>query len=98
MSKLIYWLFSKTSIGKLIDGHKRIIGFSVFVFGLLIQGLAEAAKVFPDVAWIGPVQMLVVQWATQWGELITKIGITGIAVGVASDAAYDIHAPNDPEE
>lgn len=97
MSKVIYWLFSKTSLGKLVDGNKRLIGFSVWLLGYAAVGLAGATGYFPETAWLATFHDTLVQFSDSYSELLQKLGLSVMAVGVASDAAWQKHDPEGDE-
>ncbi len=86
-SKLVYWVFSKTSVGKLVDGNKTYIGFSLWLLGFLAQGLSEASQFFPDVAAFVTIKAALVGFSAQFSELLKSVGVAGVIVGMTSDKA-----------
>lgn len=89
MTKLLYWLFSKTSIGKLLDGNKRLIGFFLWLLGFLVQGLAIAGDFFPDMPILGQFRSGLQHFLDQIAPILKDTGLSVMAVGVASKAAKE---------
>ena len=83
------WVFSKTKLGKLVDGNKRIIGFFVWLLGYLIQGLAIAAQFFPQTTAIGELAEALKTLDEAVSDLLKSLGLAGMAVGVYHAAEKD---------
>lgn len=52
MNKLILFIFSKTSLGKLIDGKKTVIGALFIIVAAALQALEQISPLFPQYAWL----------------------------------------------
>ena len=86
VTSLFNWLFRKTKVGKLLDGNKTIIGFSILVLRTLIQLLGEAQFVFPEAEAITLISKGLSQLDVAIGDLLEKVGYGVLAVGVTDKA------------
>jgi hypothetical protein len=86
ITSLFNWLFRKTKIGKLLDGNKTIIGFSILVLRTLVQLLGEAQFVFPEAEAITLISKGLSQLDVAIGDLLEKVGYGVLAVGVTDKA------------
>lgn len=86
---LTYWIFSKTNIGKKLEGYKTEIGFVIWVLSWLVVLLAKAALVFPQVqALPGLVETLIaVENAAR--DYAANLGLGVMAVGVGHAAVAE---------
>jgi len=86
MSRLINWLFSKTKIGKLVDGHKTELGFALWLLGYVIEGLSYAVTIFPAVGFLVEAKVALVALNAQVAEFIKQLGLSVMVVGVGHKA------------
>lgn len=89
MSKFLYWLFSKTALGHVLDGNKRLIGFFIWLLGFLAQGLAIAGDFFPNMPILGQFSSGLQHFLDQLAPILKDTGLGVMAVGVASKAAKE---------
>jgi hypothetical protein len=83
---LVNWLLSKTKIGQYFNGHKTEIGFCLWLLGYLIDGLAYAASVFPEVPGLGVAAASLNVLRAQLSEVLKQFGLGVMVVGVGHKA------------
>ena len=86
MTKVINWLFSKTKLGKWVDGHKTIIGFSLVVLATLVDLSAKATGYFPGIPALADVAQVLQTLSGSLTELLTSVGLGTMVVGVGHKA------------
>lgn len=87
MKKLLHWLFSKTKLFAWVDGNKRILGFTMWLLGYIIQGLAHASgHYFPGMEALSDLTRLLTELDTALSELLKTLGLTVMVVGVGHAA------------
>jgi hypothetical protein len=91
-TKPITWLFSKTEAGKFINGHKTVIGFIMIALGYVVQLLADATGMFPDVQAIHNAHTVLVgieaavrDMLVTWGGGIMTVGLGHKAIKEAGE-------------
>lgn len=52
MNNILMYFFSKTSVGKLIDGKKTVIGAILVILVAALQALEQIAPMFPASPWL----------------------------------------------
>lgn len=52
MNSIIMYIFSKTRIGRLLDGKKTIIGAVLIILVGAVEALEKIAPMFPNSPWI----------------------------------------------
>ena len=85
-SRVVNWAFSKTRPGQIIDGHKTVIGFGMYVLALVIQGLAAATGAFPEVAGIAETHAALSTLHTSIGEWLHSFGVDVMLIGLGHKA------------
>ena len=83
MSALINWLFSKTKLGKLVDGYKTELSFAIWLFTYLVEGLVIAATMLPGLAEYALLAQAALKQAL---EIVRQLSEYGILVGVGHKA------------
>lgn len=86
MSKIIYWLFTKTAFGKLIDGKKTEIGFLLLVLGEVIKLLTQGVAMLPQYAVLAQALVILQQVNSVLGDALTNVGLSVMVVGVGHKA------------
>jgi len=85
----VNYVFSKTTLGKLIDGKKTEIGFSLLALNLLIAFLIQLADLgsqyFAGVPFFANAYQTLIGVQASVSDIISKAGSIGIAVGVYHD-------------
>lgn len=87
MSKLLVYLFSKTSFGKMLDGKKTIIGAVFVLLAASLNALEGLAPLFPEHAWIGEAAKSLKDVTQQLAALLDSLGLGLLAVGVLHKGA-----------
>lgn len=82
MNKIILYIFSKTKLGKVLDGKKTILGAAFVLLSALLQAAEQIAPMFPNVPWVA-------QAAEQLGHILkaaepylNDLGLGLISVGL----------------
>ena len=52
MNRILVYIFSKTSIGRFVDGKKTVIGALLIIVAAGLQALEQIAPMFPQYPWI----------------------------------------------
>lgn len=89
ISKLWNWVFRKTAVGKIVDGKKTIIGFSILVLRTLISLASQANIIFPDVQAIVLIAEGLKQVDQAISSLLESLGYGFLAVGVTDKAVKE---------
>lgn len=86
MNSILMWIFSKTEIGKMLDGKKTIIGAAFILLANVLEGLKAIAPMFPQTAWIGAAITGIDQFVNAVAPVCDTLGITAITVGLIHKA------------
>ncbi|MFN4894199.1 MAG: hypothetical protein ACK5HO_00260 [Pseudomonadota bacterium] len=89
MNKILVYLFSKTALGKKIDGKKTYIGAVLVLIASALHALEGLAPLFPEHAWIGQAAKGLKDLAQQLAALLDTLGLGMLAVGVLHKRAKD---------
>jgi hypothetical protein len=52
MNKILMFLFSKTRLGRIVDGKKTVIGAVFIIAAAALQALENLAPLFPNAPWL----------------------------------------------
>ncbi len=52
MNSILMYLFSKTRVGRIVDGKKTVIGAMLVIVVSALEALEEIAPMFPEQAWL----------------------------------------------
>lgn len=88
-TKIFNYIFSKTPLGKLVDGNKTIIGFAVLVLRYLIAILSVAASLFPQFPVLVVIHTSLAAFDAAMGPYLEDFGISVMAIGVAHKAVKE---------
>lgn len=94
MTRILNWLFSRTKLGHWVDGNKRLIGFGLWLLGVLIELLGEAALFFPDTPILLTIRTGLIGLKQGVSEALQTLGVSVMAVGVAHAAAKEKQSKN----
>lgn len=81
MNRLIQYIFSHTSLGKAIDGKKRVIGAVLLVLAAVIEVLGKLAAVFPETAWLSSSSAELSVIYKEAVDYLVLLGVPTLAVG-----------------
>jgi hypothetical protein len=76
------YLFSKTSIGKLLDGKKTIIGAILIIILSALQALEQLAPMFPNQPWLRDSTAAILGGLRAIEPFLDTIGLSFLTVGV----------------
>ena len=82
MNSIVMWLFSQTSVGKLVDGKKTVIGATFIVLGKLLEGLNLVLPMFPQVAWLASFTAGLSAFCEQAAPILDHLGLVAISAGL----------------
>jgi hypothetical protein len=76
MNRIILYIFSKTSLGKLLDGKKTIIGAVFIIAAAALEALEQIAPMFPQYPWLQDAAR-----GTREALLVSEKALEGIGLG-----------------
>jgi hypothetical protein len=82
MNSILMYLFSKTRIGKVVDGKKTIIGAVLVIAVAALHALEQLAPMFPQVLWIGSASRAILEALRSIEPLLETLGLSFLTVGV----------------
>jgi hypothetical protein len=82
MSSIFMYIFSKTRIGKLIDGKKTIIGAVLVIVVAALHALEQLAPMFPNAPWIGEASKGIIEALRTAEPVLETLGLSFLTVGV----------------
>jgi hypothetical protein len=82
MNSILMFLFSKTRIGKLVDGKKTIIGAVLVVAVAALHALEQLAPMFPNAPWIGSASKAILEALKAVEPALQTLGLSFLTVGV----------------
>jgi len=82
MNSIFMYLFSKTRIGKLVDGKKTIIGAVLVVVVAALQALEQLAPMFPNAPWLGGASKAIIDALRTAEPVLETLGLSFLTVGV----------------
>ncbi|NBT57463.1 hypothetical protein EBT16_01650 [bacterium] len=82
MNKLILYIFSKTSFGKLLDGKKTVIGAVFVILAAALQALEQIAPMFPTVPWLQSAAVGLSGLLKGVEPILETLGVGFLSVGV----------------
>ena len=81
------YLFSKTRIGKLVDGKKTVIGAVLVIVVAALHALEQLAPMFPNAPWIGELSRGILEALRSIEPLLETLGLSFLTVGVLHKGA-----------
>lgn len=82
MNSILMYLFSKTRIGKLVDGKKTIIGAVLVIAVAALHALEQLAPMFPQALWIGEASRGILNALKAVEPALETLGLSFLTVGV----------------
>lgn len=82
MNSILMFLFSKTRLGKLIDGKKTIIGAVLVIAVAALHALEQLAPMFPNAPWIGQASRAILEALKAVEPALETLGLSFLTVGV----------------
>ena len=82
MNSILMYLFSKTSIGKLLDGKKTVIGAILIIVLSALQALEQLAPMFPNQPWLKDSTAAILGGLKAIEPFLDTIGLSFLTVGV----------------
>lgn len=82
MNRILMYLFSKTSFGKLIDGKKTVIGAVLVIVVAALEALEKIAPMFPQALWIQSASQGIVAALKSLQPILESLGVGFLTVGV----------------
>jgi hypothetical protein len=87
MNAILMYLFSKTRIGKLVDGKKTVIGAVLVIVVAALHALEQLAPMFPNAPWIGELSRGILEALRNIEPLLETLGLSFLTVGVLHKGA-----------
>ena len=87
MNSILMYLFSKTRIGKLVDGKKTVIGAVLVIVVAALHALEQLAPMFPNAPWIGELSRGILEALRSIEPLLETLGLSFLTVGVLHKGA-----------
>lgn len=89
ITKILRYFYSKTKLGKLLDGNTRLVGFALWLIGYVAQGLGQAALYFPELPYLLEAKIALIALGEGLGEMLQLVGASVLTVGVANAAVKE---------
>ena len=87
MNKLILYIFSKTPVGKMLDGKKTVIGAVLVILAASMETLEKLAPLFPEASWVGEAAKSVGDVLKAVEPLVESLGLGFLTAGVLHKGA-----------
>ena len=82
MNSILMYVFSKTKVGKFLDGKKTIIGAVVIILVAAMETLEKLAPMFPNIAWLGQAAGQIKVLLASSEGVLEAVGVSFLALGV----------------
>lgn len=87
MNSILMYLFSKTSIGKLLDGKKTVIGALLVIVVSALHALEQLAPMFPNQPWVKDAAAAILSGLKVAEPFLETLGLSFLTVGVLHKGA-----------
>lgn len=87
MNSILMYFFSKTSIGKLLDGKKTVIGAVLIIIVAAVEALDKIAPMFPNTPWIKDASAGILAVLRASEPFLEALGLGFLTVGVLHKGA-----------
>lgn len=87
MNSILMYLFSKTRIGKLVDGKKTIIGAVLIIVISALHALEQLAPMFPNQPWIKDSTAAILSGLKAVEPFLDTLGLSFLTAGVLHKSA-----------
>jgi hypothetical protein len=81
------YLFSKTRIGRLLDGKKTVIGAVLVIVVSALHALEQLAPMFPNVPWLKDAAKAILDGLKTIEPALDTLGLSFLTVGVLHKGA-----------
>ena len=82
MNRILMYLFSKTSFGKIIDGKKTVIGAVLVIVVAALEALEKLSPMFPQAGWLQSAAEGISGALKGAQPILESLGIGFLTVGV----------------
>lgn len=82
MNSILMYLFSKTQIGKLLDGKKTVIGAVIVIVISALHALEQLAPMFPNQPWLQSSITAILSGLKVAEPFLDTLGLSFLTVGV----------------
>lgn len=87
MNSILMYLFSKTRIGRLLDGKKTVIGAVLVIVLSALHALEQLAPMFPNQPWLKDSIGAILSGLKAIEPLLETLGLSFLTVGVLHKGA-----------
>lgn len=87
MNSILMYLFSKTRVGKLVDGKKTVIGAILVIVVSALHALEQIAPMFPNQLWLKDAVAGILSGLKAIEPFIDTLGLSFLTVGVLHKGA-----------
>lgn len=87
MNSVLMYIFSKTRLGKILDGKKTVIGALCIIIAAALQALESIAPMFPQYPWLQSALVQARGFVVGLDRGLEAVGLGFLAVGVIHKSA-----------
>lgn len=87
MNSILMYLFSKTKIGRLVDGKKTVIGAVVVIVVAALHALEQLAPMFPNQPWVKDAAQGISSALKASEPFLETLGLSFLTIGVLHKGA-----------
>jgi hypothetical protein len=87
MNRILVYIFSKTSIGRFVDGKKTVIGALLIIVAAGLQALEQIAPMFPQYTWIADASKGLREAIKAAEPILETLGLGFLTIGVLHKGA-----------
>lgn len=87
MNRILVYIFSKTSIGRFVDGKKTVIGALLIIVAAGLQALEQIAPMFPQYPWIADTSRGLREAIKSSEPILETLGLGFLTIGVLHKGA-----------
>ena len=81
MNTVINFIFTRTALGRYMDGKKKLIGASLLVLAAVIEVLGKLSVLFPETVWLTLGHAELSSFYKAAVDTLTTVGLTTLAAG-----------------
>lgn len=87
INKIVMFIFSKTQVGKMLDGKKTIIGAVLVVLAAALEALKQLAPMFPQAPFLAEASSSLQALLGAVQPYLAELGVGFVAVGAVHKVA-----------
>lgn len=87
MNSILMFLFSKTRLGRLVDGKKTVIGAVIVIVVSALHALEQLAPMFPNQPWLKDSIEAILGGLKTAEPFLDTLGLSFLTVGVLHKGA-----------